>query len=116
LAVRFLSGLLVFLLAFFFSFYLPGVLSAQTQPDAAPKRHVISHSAPAYPILARNMALEGVVRLEVLVAADGAVKAVDIKGGHPVLAQAAATTVRQWRWEKAAYETREPVEIKFSRQ
>jgi TonB family protein len=62
------------------------------------------------------MALQGTVRLEVLVTPDGLVKTVDIKGGHPVLAQAAATTVKQWKWEKAAHESREPVELKFTRQ
>jgi len=36
------------------------------------------------------MALQGIVKVEVLVEPDGRVAAVDIKGGHPVLAQAAA--------------------------
>ncbi len=62
------------------------------------------------------MALEGLVRLEVLVNVDGAVTKVDVKGGHPVLAQAAATAVREWRWEKAAHESRETVELKFKRE
>lgn len=91
-------------------------LSAQAQPDAAIKRRVINQTAPAYPILARNMALEGLVRLEVLVNVDGAVTKVDVKGGHPVLAQAAATAVREWRWEKAVHESRETVELKFKRE
>ena len=37
--------------------------SAQAQTDTAIKRRVIAQTAPAYPSLARNMALEGVVRL-----------------------------------------------------
>ena len=90
--------------------------SAQAQTDTAIKRRVIAQTAPAYPSLARNMALEGVVRLEVLVNLDGAVTKVEVKGGHPVLAQAAATAVRQWRWEKAPHESRETVEIKFKRE
>jgi TonB family protein len=95
---------------------LPIFMSAQAQPDPAIKRRVIAQIAPAYPSLARNMALEGVVRLEALVDVDGAVTKVDVKGGHPVLAQAAATTVRQWRWEKASHESRETVELKFKRE
>ncbi len=43
------------------------------------------------------MALQGTVKVEALVAPDGSVKTVDIKGGHPVLAQAAVNTVRHWR-------------------
>jgi len=60
------------------------------------------------------MALEGVVKVEALVAADGSVKGVDVKGGHPVLAQAAMNAVRRWRWEAAARESHEVVELKFS--
>jgi TonB family protein len=60
------------------------------------------------------MALEGIVKVEALVAAEGSVKAVDVKGGHPVLAQAAMNAVRRWRWEAAAHESHEVVELKFS--
>jgi TonB family protein len=89
-----------------------GVLSAQQ--ESANKRKLTERITPPYPALARNMALEGVVRVEALVAADGSVKTVAIKGGHPVLAQAAVNAVRRWRWEPAAHETREAVEVKFS--
>jgi TonB family protein len=88
---------------------------SQGPADADTKRRVVQRSAPAYPALARSMALQGVVRLEVVVAPEGTVKTVAIRGGHPVLAQAAANTVRQWRWERAPHETTEPVEIKFDR-
>jgi hypothetical protein len=42
------------------------------------------------------------------------VKAVDVKGGHPVLAQAAMNAVLRWRWEAATHESHEVVELKFS--
>ena len=82
--------------------------------DSAVKRRVVSRSAPVYPTLARSMALQGVVKVDALVAPDGTVKTVDIKGGHPVLAQAAVNTVRLWRWEPAAHESHEVVEVKFA--
>ena len=88
--------------------------SARAQQEAASKRRIVDRAAPAYPPLARSMALEGVVRVEALVAPDGSVKTVDIKGGHPVLAQAAQNAVRHWRWEPAAHESHEVVELKFS--
>jgi TonB family protein len=90
--------------------------SAQAQPDAAIKRRVLSQTPAVYPSLARTLALEGVVRLEVLVNVDGVATKVDVKGGHPVLAQAAATAVGHWRWEKAPRESRETVEVKFNRE
>ena len=77
------------------------------------QRRVVEHIAPSYPTLARSMGLSGTVRVEALVSPDGRVKTVDIKGGHPVLAQAAVNTVQKWRWEPASHESREPVELKF---
>ncbi|HTR23030.1 MAG TPA: energy transducer TonB [Terriglobales bacterium] len=87
--------------------------TAQPQ-QSPPKRKILTHAAAAYPQLARHMALSGVVRIEALVAPDGSVKMVDIKGGHPVLAQAASNTVRQWKWEPSPHESHELVEIRFS--
>jgi len=81
--------------------------------DSPAKRKLVQQSAPAYPPLARSMALQGVVRLDVQVEADGSVKDVAIRGGHPILAQAAVNTVRRWRWEPASHESRESVEVKF---
>jgi TonB family protein len=77
-------------------------------------RKLVNRTAPAYPSLARNLALEGVVKVDALVNADGSVKTVDVKGGHPVLAQAAAKAVRSWKWESAPRESHELVEVRFS--
>jgi TonB family protein len=63
-----------------------------------------------------QMALQGTVRMEAVVSSDGSVKTVAVKGGHPVLAQAAVNAVRQWKWQKAVRETLEPVEVKFDRE
>ena len=113
IAVRRLSWFCVLLLAVSnWVFFSPQSSSAQQEPVA--KRRLLERVAPAYPALARSMALEGIVKVEALVAADGSVKGVDVKGGHPVLAQAAANAVRRWRWEAAAHESHELVELKFS--
>jgi len=84
--------------------------------DAGGKRRLLDHAAPAYPPLARDLGLSGVVKIEVLVAPDGSVKSGDIRGGHPVLAQAAMNAVRRWKWEPAARESREVVQVRFSPQ
>jgi len=70
--------------------------------------------APQYPNPARNIGLEGSVKADVLVAPNGTVKGVEIKGGHPVLALAAQSAIRQWKWQAAAHESHESVELKFS--
>lgn len=80
----------------------------------APKRKLLDHPSPPYPTLARNLGLAGIVKIEVLVAPDGSVKALEIKGGHPVLVQAAGNAVRHWRWERAGQESHEQVEVRFS--
>ena len=89
--------------------------SAQTQ-ESLEARKVLVRVTPQYPALARKMGFSGSVRLEVLVAANGSVKAAEIKGGHPVLAQAAQAAVREWKYEPGSRETHETVEVKFTPQ
>jgi outer membrane biosynthesis protein TonB len=85
ISVRSLLWFCVLLLAVSSSvFFSPQSSSAQQEPVV--KRRLVDHVAPAYPALARSMALAGIVKVEALVAADGSVKAVEAKGGHPVLA------------------------------
>ena len=109
---RFLSQRRTFVTFFFAILLLASVLStAQKDPT---KRKILNSAPPAYPTLARSMALSGVVKVDALVAPDGSVKTVDIKGGHPVLAQAAVNTVRRWKWETTAHESHELIEIRFS--
>lgn len=88
---------------------------SQSQSEAASKRRVVERIEPVYPSLARTLRLEGVVRIEAVVSPDGSVKKVGIKGGHPVLADAAANAVRHWKWERASQESTESVEVKFTR-
>jgi TonB family protein len=90
------------------------VSPTELRAQQAAARKVVTRTAPVYPDLARSMALQGTVKVEAVVAPDGSVKDVAIKGGHPVLAQAAVNTVRRWRWEPAEHETHEIVELKFS--
>ena len=86
------------------------------QAQESGKRRLLDHAAPAYPALARKMALDGVVKVDALVSPDGTVKSVDVKGGSPVLTQAAVDAVRQWKWQPASRETHEIVEVKFTPQ
>jgi len=77
-------------------------------------RKVVERTAAPYPPLARSMALRGIVKIDVFVAPDGTEKETQIKGGHPVLAQAAVNSVRRWKWEVAQHDSHEIVEIKFA--
>ena len=84
---------------------------AQESTDAP--RKVVSETPAVYPTLARSMNIHGVVKLELVIAPNGTVKKVDVKGGHPLLTQSAVTAVGHWKFEPAAHETKQPVEIKF---
>jgi TonB family protein len=99
----------VFLLA---AFTLPGVF-VRGQDATEPTRKIVNKVIPRYPALARTMNIEGTVRADVLVAPDGKVKTIEFKGGHPLLVQSAEQALREWRWEPAAHESHESVELRF---
>jgi TonB family protein len=101
---------LVFLL--FVTFSLPIHCFSQ-QDETQNRRKVVNEVTPQYPALARTMNLRGTVKVEALVSSEGRAKKVSVKGGHPVLAQAALNAVREWRWEPAGHESTEPIEVKF---
>ena len=60
------------------------------------------------------MNLSGTVKLEALVLANGNVKSVQVKGGNPLLAQAAQLAIQSWKWEKAERDSTEQVEFRFN--
>jgi TonB family protein len=87
------------------------VSAAQAQGDAA--RKVIIRIAPVYPELAKRMHVSGVVKLEVVIRANGSVKSTKVVGGNPVLIQAAADAINKWKFEAAPAETTEVIQLTF---
>lgn len=112
-AVRSCVPVVFLLLTIVSGFLVFSSLRARAQ-QADSGRKVVARMPAPYPPLARNMALQGTVKLEVIVSTDGSVKETQIKGGHPVLAQAAVNSVRRWKWEAAPHESHEIVEVKFT--
>jgi TonB family protein len=102
----------LFLLALPFLVFFAG--HATPQESSPGSRKIVTRISPQYPSLARSMNLQGSVKADVVVAPNGTVKSVEIKGGHPLLGQAAQNALREWKWEPAAHETHELVELKFS--
>jgi len=89
--------------------------SANSPPLEAGRR--LEHSSPPeYPAIAERMKLTGTVQVQALVKPDGTVKEVKIIGGHPLLADALARAVKQWRYQPAAKETVEAVKFSFGPQ
>ncbi len=91
--------------------FASSLAAAQDSPGI---RKIVTKVEAEYPGLARTMNIRGSVRVDVLVAPNGAVKSLDVRGGHPLLAQAAQNALRNWKWEPAPHETHESVELKFN--
>jgi len=89
----------------------PALICAQESGEGA--RKVTSQVNPQYPSLARTMNIQGTVRADVVVAPNGKVKSIEVKGGHPLLVQVSEDALRQWRWEPGPRETHEIVELRF---
>ena len=105
------------LLFFAIALGFPKSSTAQEQSATSEgKRKVTTRVMPDYPDMARRMSLKGTVKVDVVVSSNGTVKNVELKGGHPVLAQAALTAVKKWKWEPASHDTHEPIEVRFDPQ
>jgi TonB family protein len=77
-------------------------------------RKLVTRVTPQYPPLCRTLRISGSVKVDALVAENGTVKSVAVKGGHPVLVEAAKSAVTQWKWVPASHETHESVELRFN--
>jgi TonB family protein len=87
-----------------------GAQSAESQSA----RKVVNKVFPAYPAMARGMNLAGTVKLEAVVLANGSVKSIQVKGGNPVLVQAAQHALREWKWAKSDHDSTEMLEFRFN--
>jgi TonB family protein len=72
----------------------------RAQVDADTASALIVQKAPLqYPAAARNAGIQGTVVLRVVTSYSGAVEEVTVVSGDPVLAQAAAEAVKQWKYK-----------------
>jgi TonB family protein len=93
------------------------VVSDPPQPVPAPKVTLsrgiaerVSHSvAPSYPLLAKQMKVQGAVVLQALIDKGGHIQSLRVVSGPAILAAAAQEAVKQWRF-KPYYQHGEPVE------
>jgi protein TonB len=69
----------------------------QLSPDAA---QIISHPVdPSYPLLAKQMKVQGAVVLEALISKTGSIQEIQVLSGPAILSAAAREAVRQWRFK-----------------
>jgi TonB family protein len=88
------------------------VLALSLVAVAQSTRTVKTKVTPNYPELAKKMNVNGAVKVELVVAPNGAVKTAKALGGHPLLIDAALNAAKQFKYE-AGEETKEIVTFKF---
>ncbi len=74
---------------------------------------------PEYPLLARQMKVQGAVVLQALIDRDGSIEDLNVVSGPPILANAAREAVRQWHFKPhlegaQAVETRANITVNFT--
>ena len=60
---------------------------------------VVTRVEPEYPLMARQLRIQGDVSLEAVVAENGTVEKVNIVSGNPVLTRPAAEALRRWKFK-----------------
>lgn len=88
-----------------------GMVSAADRVQLSPQtQQTVTVSVPPdYPLLARQMKVQGVVTLQALIARDGTIQELEILSGPEILAAAAREAVKQWHF-KPYLQNGQPVE------
>jgi TonB family protein len=76
-------------------------------------RKPIARPAPAYPEVAKRIALSGTVKVQVVIGTDGQVKEVKIVGGHPLFVDATLEALKKWKYAPSNTETTATLEFSF---
>jgi TonB family protein len=66
---------------------------------------VVTRIEPEYPDTLKRLYIGGTVRVEAVVAADGAVESMKLLGGNPILGQTAMRAIKQWKYAHGKAET-----------
>jgi protein TonB len=72
--------------------------------------NLIHKVEPQYPAVAKQLHIEGTVIVKAIISRDGVITRAEAETGQTLLAQAALTAVRQWRY-RPYYLNHEPIEV-----
>ena len=82
---------------------------AEVGPNGVPSRikvggsvqqaRLISQAKPVYPVAAKEARIQGVVKLDAVIAQSGTVRQLEVISGHPLLVPAALDAVKQWVYQ-----------------
>jgi periplasmic protein TonB len=71
---------------------------------------LVTRVEPLYPVLARQIRLQGTVVIRAIIAKDGTVESAEILSGHPLLARAAMDAIVRWRYRPTLLRG-QPIEV-----
>jgi len=91
------------------------VVLTLTSAFASGPRKVMVIAPTEYPVLARQMNVEGAVKIEAVVEPNGKIKDAKIIGGHPLLVDAALKSAKKFQFEPTGSESVETITINFKR-
>lgn len=98
-----------------------GVANAATRVHLSPgAAQILSRPVePNYPLLAKQMKIEGAVALQVLIGRDGIIQHLNVLSGPAILSSAAREAVKQWRFKPylesgKAVETEARITVNFT--
>jgi TonB family protein len=80
----------------------------------ADNRKAVKTPPPVYPAIAARMKIEGSVKLDATIDADGTVSDVKVVSGHQLLAGAAVEAVKKWKYEPAEAKSTQAVTVDFA--
>jgi protein TonB len=87
-----------------------GAPTATAQVQLSPGgAQVVSRVDPSYPLLAKQMKVQGAVILEALISKTGSIQEIQVLSGPAILSEAAREAVKQWHF-KPYYQNGMPVE------
>jgi periplasmic protein TonB len=88
----------------------PPASNATAQVQLSPgSAQVVSRVDPSYPLLAKQMKVQGAVILEALISKTGSIQDIHVLSGPAILSEAAREAVKQWHF-KPYYQSGQPVE------
>jgi protein TonB len=78
------------------------------------ERKIVYRVEPDYPPDLRHAGIGGYVRLEATISSSGSVESANVTGGNPILAEAAVTAIKKWKYEPLAYQTKAKLVFHFA--
>jgi len=85
------------------------ILSTNKSGPLVPAK-LINRVEPVYPMLARQIRIQGTLSVNVIIRKDGSVTVQNVGAGHPLLAKTTVDAVQQWRYQPATING-EPVDV-----